>query len=101
MISFRSAYGSVLRHFNSMSMETKSILTDTDRNVVVLHVQSRATTIGPRYDMEYLFMLHATPDAKALHRVVEFIDSATAKAQWSLLQDAIAAREAGLTLPSS
>lgn len=76
-----------------MSIETKSILTDTGRNVIVLHVQTRATTIGPRYDMEYIFMLHATPDEKAIHRVDEFIDSATAKAQWSQLQHAIAAHK--------
>ncbi|KAL1595957.1 hypothetical protein SLS60_009647 [Paraconiothyrium brasiliense] len=68
-------------------------MTHTGRNVVVLNVQSRATTIGPRYDMEYVFILHATPDAKSLHRIEEFIDSATAKTQWAQLQEAIAMRE--------
>ncbi|KAF2875188.1 hypothetical protein BDV95DRAFT_486549 [Massariosphaeria phaeospora] len=99
--AFRSAYGSVLRHFRSMSMETKSILTDTERNVVVLHVQSRATTIGPRYDMEYIFILHATADAKALNRIEEFIDSATAKTQWTQLQEAIVALEEMKHVPNA
>jgi ketosteroid isomerase-like protein len=76
-----------------MKTTTKSIVTDTDHNVVVINVQSRATTIGPFYDMEYIFILHTTPDAKALHRIEEFIDSATAKTQWARLQEAIDMRE--------
>ncbi|KAF2676983.1 hypothetical protein K458DRAFT_396415 [Lentithecium fluviatile CBS 122367] len=91
--AFRSAYGPVLRHFRSMDTEIKGIVTDTEHNVVVNNVQSRATTIGPRYDMEYVFTLHATPDAKALHRIEEFIDSASAKTQWAWLQEAIAMLE--------
>lgn len=83
----------MLRHFRSMDTEIKSIVTDTERDVVVFNVQSRATTIGPRYDMEYVFTLHATPDAKAVHLIEEFIDSASAKAQWARLQEAIAMLE--------
>jgi TorA maturation chaperone TorD len=46
--------------------------------------------------MEYIFMLYATPDGKAIHRVDEFIDSATTKAPWSQLQDAIVAHAEAL-----
>ena len=76
-----------------MSVETKSISTDTERDVVVLNVQSRATTIGPPYDMEYIFLLHATPDATALYRIEEFVDSAQAMTQWARLKDAVVAQE--------